>query len=203
MVPAPVRRVTEVGLKALVGDYKLKRWSRRIDAASLEFPTAVAHTRNILVCLPCGLRELSLVKQFLPTIKDMFRAADISLLSLPGINVNDIYPRKGFQILSPSSDQATWLGLPKRSYLATLKGYKFDMILDMNLKPSRFTRGILLSFPNAVRVGRGNHLGRPYYNLEIKSKFLRDERNIYRSLLTILGRIKQSADQSRPVRSSN
>jgi hypothetical protein len=192
-----------VGFKALVGDYKLKRWSQRIDAAALEFPTAVARTQNILICLPRGLRELTLVKQFLPTIKDMFGAANISLISLPGIQVNDIYPRKGFQILSPSSDQVTWFGLPKRSYLETLAGYKFDMVLDLNLQPSRFTQGILLSFPKAVRVGRGNHLGRPYYNLEIKSKFLRDERNIYRSLLTILGRIKQSADQSRSVPPSN
>ncbi len=42
------------------------------------------------------------------------------------------------------------------------------------------------SFPRAVRIGRGNHLGIPYYNLEIKTKYLRDERNIYRSLLETL-----------------
>ena len=64
-----------------------------------------------------------------------------------------------------------------------------DAVLDMNLQPSRFIAMILLSFPNAIRIGRGNHLGEPFYNLEIKTKFLRDERNIYRSLLETLGQI--------------
>ena len=185
-----------MGIRSLIGDFKMDRWKKRVDPAALKFPEAVARTTNILVCLPEGLRELTLVKQFLPMIKDMFRPADISLLSLPGIKVNDIYPRKGFQILSPSTDQATWSGLPKKSYLEMLAGYKFDLILDLNLQQSMFTRGVLLNFPNAVRVGRGNHLGEPFYNLEIKSRYLRDERNIYRSLLTILGKIKESANQS-------
>ena len=48
---------------------------------------------------------------------------------------------------------------------------------------------------DAVRIGRGNHLGQPYYNLEIKTKYLRDERNIYRSLLETIKLIKESSRQ--------
>ncbi len=130
------------------------------------------------------------MKQFLPSITDLFKPADIVLLSMPGVRVTDIFPRKGFQILSPSADQITWSGLPKKSYLDMLKDLKIDLVLDLNFEASHFTSSILLSFPRAVRIGRGNHRGDPYYNLEIKTKYLRDERNIYRSLLDIIGGIK-------------
>jgi hypothetical protein len=86
----------------------------------------------------------------------------------------------------------TWSGLPKSSYLQSLVDYKFDLVLDFNLDGTPFTSGVLLGLPDAVRVGRGNHLGRPFYNLEIKTRYLRDERNIYRSLVNILGAIKDS-----------
>ncbi len=128
-----------------------------------------------------------MVKQFLPTIATLFRQADVTLLALPGIQVTDIYPRKGFQIITPSMDQLGWAGLPKRGFLQMLRGYNVDLVLDLNLDSSVFTSSVLLNFPKAVRIGRGNHLGEPFYNLEIKTKYLRDERNIYRSILETLG----------------
>lgn len=156
------------------------------------FPDALRNPQHILVCLPGGLRELTLVKQFLPAVTELFKPAEISLLCMPGMKVSDIFPRKGFQILSPSTDQLTWAGLPKRSYIDSLNAMKIDLVLDFNLEQSNFTSSVLLGFPQAVRIGRGNHLGRPYYNLEIKTKYLRDERNIYRSLLETIKLIKQN-----------
>jgi hypothetical protein len=181
-------------LKSIVAGIKIRQNARRMETETLVFPDSLKNPKHILVCLPGGLRELTLVKQFLPTITDLFKPADIALLCVPGLKVNDIFPRKGFQILSPSSDQLTWSGLPKRSYTDLLKDMKFDLVLDLNLEQSNFTSSILLSFPHAVRIGRGNHLGRPFYNLEIKTKYLRDERNIYRSLLETLQLIKESGD---------
>jgi len=182
-----------MSLKSFIGNITLQRRVRKMEVNTLDFPASLGRVKRILVCLPGGLRELTLMKQFLPVIKDIFRPAQITLMSLPGATINDIYPRQGFQILSPTLDQSTWFGLPKAGYIKILRDYKFDMVLDMNLSPNPFTSGILLSFPDAVRVGRGNHLGQPFYNLEIKTKYLRDERNIYKSLLNILGAMKESA----------
>ena len=178
-----------MGLRNFLATQQLKYLTKRAHSTPLSFPGDLLKRKHVLVCLPAGLRELTLVKQLLPAIAYLFKPADIALLSMPGIRVYDIYPRKGFQILTPSLDQLTWTGLPKKSYLQTLTDLKFDMILDMNLEESHFTSSVLLDFPNAVRIGRGNHLGQPYYNLEIKTKYLRDERNIYRSLLETLGAI--------------
>ena len=185
-----------MSLRSLVGRIKLNRLKNRMEPQQLVFPSSLTRPKHILVCLPGGLRELTLLKQFLPTIKEMFKATEITLLSQPGVRVNDIYPRKGFHILSPSADQTTWTGLPKKSYIKMLKEYEFDLVLDLNLKPSPFTSAILLSFPSAVRVGRGNQLGRPFYNLEIKTRYLRDERNIYRSMLKTLSIIKSAGNPS-------
>ncbi|UCE24879.1 MAG: hypothetical protein JSU74_02175 [Candidatus Zixiibacteriota bacterium] len=179
-------------VKNILAHMKIRQSARQMESESLVFPDSLRHPKHVLVCLPGGLRELTLVKQFLPTITELFKPADIALLCVPGIKVNDIFPRKGFQILSPSSDQLTWVGLPKRSYIDTLRELNIDLVLDLNLEQSNFTSSILLNFPGAVRIGRGNHLGRPFYNLEIKTKYLRDERNIYRSLLDTIKIIKES-----------
>ena len=178
-----------MGIKHWVANLQLARCKRKAELISFNIPSDLLKTRHILVCLPGGLRELTLVKQFLPTISTLFRQSDITLLAMPGIQVTDIYPRKGFQIITPSTDQLGWSGLPKRTFLATLQGYNFDMVLDMNLEESMFTATVLLNTPKAIRIGRGNHLGKPFYNLEIKTKYLRDERNIYRSMLETLGNL--------------
>ena len=181
--------------KAQIGYLKSKAEGRQ-----LSIPEDLLQPKHLLVCLPGGLRELTMVKQLLPTIAHLFKSADITLLTLPGIKVSDIYPRKGFQILTPTLDQITWTGLPKKSYLDTLCENKFDTILDLNLEVSSFTSTVLLKFPGAIRIGRGNHLGAPFYNLEIKTKYLRDERNIYRSLLATLAAImKKPVDGLSPV----
>jgi len=178
-----------MGVRDFIAGVQIGHLKRRVEGRQLSLPGDLLTPKHILVCLPGGLRELTMVKQLLPAITHLFKPADITLLALPGVKVYDIYPRKGFQILTPSLDQVTWTGLPKKSYLATLGEQKFDTILDLNLESSSFTSTVLLRFPDAIRIGRGNHLGAPFYNLEIKTKYLRDERNIYRSLLATLATV--------------
>jgi hypothetical protein len=188
-----------VGFKSVLANATVNRMRHRIETGPVSLPGDLLSPKHVLVCLPGGLRELTLVKQYLPVIRQLFRSADITLLAMPRIKVTDIYPRKGYQLLTPSDEQLTWTGLPKKSYLRILEGYKFDMVIDMNLVPSVFTSTILLAFPRAVRIGRGNHLGSPFYNVEIKTKYLRDEKNIYRSLLETLGEmIDRTVDISSP-----
>lgn len=179
-----------MSFKSLIANIKIIRMKNKIESEIFNFPSALNSPKNILVCLPRGLRELTIVKEFLPTISEMFKNAKITLMPTPGIKVSDMYPRKGFNILSPTSDQLTWSGLPKKNYLTILQSNNFDMILDLNFEESSFTSGILLSFPKALRIGKGNFLGEPFYNLEIKTKFLRDERNIYRSIFDTLSVLK-------------
>lgn len=183
-------------VKDFIARIKLGGLIKRMDSQARSFPDDLRSPKRILICLPATLRELTIVKQFLPKVSAMFKSAQISLLTNPGVRVHDIYPRRGYQILTPTSDQMTWSGLPKPTYLTTLKEYKFDMVLDFNLQFSFFTSAILLSFPGAIRIGQGNHLGQPYYNVEIKTRYLRDERNIYRSILDVLAKIIDTSDQT-------
>lgn len=185
-----------MGLKGIVARYQMTQMRRRVEPFSFSVPSDLLNAKHVLICLPSGLRELTLVKQFLPTVTYLFTKADVTLLAMPGLQVTDIYPRKGFQLITPSVDQLGWAGVPKKGLIKMLEGYHFDTVLDLTLDSSAFTSSILLSFPKAIRIGRGNHLGAPYYNLEIKTKFLRDERNIYRSLLEMLGEIMSRRIQS-------
>ncbi len=181
-----------VNIKNLIANYQLNRRKSSVDWELLDFPSVLSRPKQVLVCLPSNLRQLTLVKQFLPHLSDLFKPAEITLLAVPGIKITDIFPSRGFNILTPTADQTTWSGLAKKSYLKVLQSHKFDLVLDLNLERSNFTSSVLLAFPAAVRIGRGNHLGQPFYNLEVKTKYLRDERNIYRSLLETLGLLKNS-----------
>lgn len=181
-----------MNVKNLVASIALRRRSNHLDTATFDFPQVLNRPKQVLVCLPGNLRQLTLVKQFLPALSELFKPAEITLLSMPGVRIADIFPRKGFRILTPTSDQTTWSGLARKSYLKLLQDSKFDLVLDLNLETSNFISSILLNFPRSVRIGRGNHLGQPYYNLEIKTKYLRDEQNIYRSLIETLDLIKNS-----------
>ena len=183
-----------MSVKDIVARVKLNQRRKHMNPGEMNFPKAVKSPRRVLVCLPQELRELTLVKQFLPRITEMYRSADITLLAMPGVKIADMFPRKGFNILVPTMDQVTWSGLAKRAYIENLKSSgSYDLVLDLNLSTSWFTSSVLLSMPDAVRVGRGNHLGQPFYNLEIKTKYLRDERNIYRSLLSTLQLLKEGS----------
>ncbi|MFH1741543.1 MAG: hypothetical protein ABIH23_21260 [bacterium] len=175
-----------MNLRDFIARVQISYLKKQVGGRQMSLPGDLLSPKHILVCLPGGLRELTMVKQLLPAITQIFKSADITLLAIPGVKVYDIYPRKGFQILTPSMDQVTWTGLPKKGFLVTLGQHKFDAILDLNLETSSFVSTVLLKFPDAIRIGRGNHLGTPFYNLEIKTKYLRDERNIYRSLLATL-----------------
>ncbi|MDZ4723469.1 MAG: hypothetical protein SGI97_06160 [candidate division Zixibacteria bacterium] len=186
-------------IRKIVADFYLRRFRKQMQPTSRSFPGDLMVTKHILVCLPPGLRELTLVKQFLPQLASLFKTADITLLAVPGVQVTDIYPRKGFHLLTPAMDQLTWAGLPKPTFLKSLQEYKFDLVMDLSLEQTNFTSTVLLHFPNAVRIGRGNHIGEPFYNLEIKSKYLRDERNIYRSLLETLAAIMNRTLDGSPV----
>ena len=115
-----------MSVKSMVARFKVSALKSRTESEVISFPSDLQSPRHVLVCLPGGLRELTIVKQFLPTISDMFRPAEITLLSMPGVKVKDIFPRKGFQILTPPPEQISWSGLPKKSFMDNLIAMKFD-----------------------------------------------------------------------------
>ena len=134
-----------------------------------------------------------MIKLLLPDLSRIFAESEIYLLAPPGSRVYDIFPRKGYRIMTPSADHVGWSGLASKKYIRLLRENKYDLIFDLNLAPNNLTQSILLAFPGAVRIGKGNSIGAPYYNLEIKTKFIRDEKNIYKSMISTVDKLKNSA----------
>ena len=69
-----------MSLKSILGQLRLKQMRSRIECRSVHFPLALHDTKHVLVCLPRGLRALTVLKQFLPSLKEMFRPAEITLM---------------------------------------------------------------------------------------------------------------------------
>jgi len=180
-------------LKKILAGFRLSMLKKRQEMSPITIPDDIVAARHILVLLPPGQRELTMIKDMLPEITRVFSNGEIYILASPGSSVYNIFPRKGYRIMTPTSQHLDWSELPKKNYIKTLEEIGFDVIIDLNLGVNYFSQAILLSFGRALKIGRGNHLGTPFYNLEIKSRYIRDEKNIYKSIITTIDRIKNPA----------
>jgi hypothetical protein len=179
--------------------FHLRMLRRKFEPVSFSLPDDLTKVKNILVCLPPGQRQLTMVKDLLPELTRIFDKSEIYLMGSPGRSVYDIFPRKGYRIMTPTSGHVSWSGLASKSYIELLKQNTYDLILDLNLYPNRFAQSILLSFPEAIRIGNRNSLGVPHYNIEIKTRFVRDEKKIYRSILDTIDNLKNHAQSNNNI----
>jgi hypothetical protein len=161
-------------IKSIISKAMLARTASRTKSAPLSLPLEFSG-KSLLVLLPDEQRELTVVKQILPDITAIFGTENVYLLSSLGMQIESIFPSKGFRYISTGRSAIKWTGLPSRPFLDKLRKYR-------------------LEFPRAVRFGNGGYLGTPYLNLEIKTKFLRDRRQIYRSILEVLARLACKID---------
>ncbi len=179
--------------------FRLRMLRRKFQPASFSLPGDMFKIKNVLVCLPPEQRQLTMIKDILPELTRIFRESEIYLMASPGRSVYDIFPRKGYRIMTPSSNHVSWSGLATKNYIDLLKENTYDLILDLNLYPNRFTQSILLAFPDAIRIGNRNSLGVPHYNIEIKTRFVRDEKKIYRSIIETIDRLKYPAQSNNNI----
>ena len=168
---------------------RLRLMANKFRPGDITLPSDLNEVQSVLVCLPPKQRELTMVKNLLPEVTKTFARAQIYLLASPGSRIYDIFPRKGYFILTPTAKHLTTAGLPKKNYIELLNEHEYDLIFDMNLEINYFAQAILLSYPKAIRVGRANQLGQPFLNLEIKTRYLRDEKNIYKSMIETINRL--------------
>lgn len=182
-----------MGIRSFVASAQIGWRKRQHIGIEHHFADAIQSATHVLICLPQGLRELTLVKPYLPELGDVFAPAEMYLLATPGSHVANIFPRKGFRILAPGMNQSSWAGLPKPAFLRTLHANKIDLIIDLNLRDNPFVAMALLSFRDCVKIGISEHLGDPFYNLQIRTNYLRDERNIYRSFVDAIAQLKDPA----------
>lgn len=179
-----------MGLKSLIAGSKISWRKRHYVGSEFSFSEELATSASVLICLPEGLRELTIVKPFLPEFADIFAPAEMFLLASPGSHVANVFPRKGYRIIAPGMNQRTWAGLPKPGLLKTLHANKFNLIIDLNLRPNPFMQYVLLDFADCVKIGVGDHLGEPFHNVEIRTSYMRDERQIYRSFIETIHQLR-------------
>jgi hypothetical protein len=184
-----------MGIRSLAARISLRAACAKSKSQPVSFPLELKG-KSLLVLLPAEQRHLTVVKQILPTITDLFGDINVMLLAYPGTEVQSIFPTKGFQIMTPTKTEISWHGLPTHSFIEKIRKYKFAYVFEANLEENRFARRILLEFPQAVRFGNSGRLGLPYLNLEIKTRYLRDRHLIYASILEVLAGLAQTTQPS-------
>ncbi|MFH1700362.1 MAG: hypothetical protein ABIE07_07210 [Candidatus Zixiibacteriota bacterium] len=180
-----------MGIKSIASKISLARASSNTILRPLSLPLDI-QDKSLLVLLPSIQRDLMIVKQVLPEIQAYFGDRNVFLLASPDTNVLSIFPSKGFNILSPGKSDTNWCDLPSSSFIEKLRSYNFDYIFDTNLEENRYAAKILLGFPQAIRFGANGRLGLPYLNLEVKTKYLRDRRLIYHSILEVVANLTKT-----------
>ena len=186
-----------MGIKSVAAKLILKRVSTKTESTGVSVPLSLKG-KTILVLLPDNHADLTVFKQTLPNITRLFGDNNVYLLACPDIEVQSILPSKGLRIITPSRSSVNWFRLPTQNFLDKLRKWDFDFVFDANLDENKFAARVLLNFPRAVRFGCNGLLGHPYLNLEIKTKYLRDRRLIYRSMLEVLRDISQPQNATAP-----
>lgn len=187
-----------MGIRALVARASLGRTAMKTKSAPLSLPLELKD-KALLVLLPARQQDITVVKQVLPQITAIFGDRNVYVMAFPNMDVQSIFPTKGFRIISPRHADLNWCRLPSRTFLDKLRQHKFDFIFDTNLEENKFAARILLDYPKAVRFGNQGRLGLPYLNLEVKTKFLRDRSLIYRSILEVVANLSTSSPREKTI----
>jgi hypothetical protein len=92
---------------------------------------------------------------------------------------------KNLTILSYGDKDKNFLGLPNSLYRSKLTGKKYDLVIDLNLKPDYYSLDCINSANPALRVGFYENQESKLFNIQIKNSS-KESKISYKNLLNCL-----------------
>jgi hypothetical protein len=135
---------------------------------------------SVLICFPAKVESFASAKDHLTTFSDVFQNKKIFLfLPLEGAE-SFLSHLKRCQVICPQKEDFGILSLPRRKFIQRIKGYRFEIALDLDLEDGFLNSYLCLKSGAGVRIGLEGKTGPPFYNLELAlSKGRRYQEDIY------------------------
>jgi hypothetical protein len=148
---------------------KILIWWNRLffRAGAFSFAEKLKGAENVLICLPGKTENFASAKDHLTTFSDVFQNKKIFLfLPLAGAE-NFLSHLKRYVVICPRKEDFGILSLPRRKFIRRIKGYRFEIALDLDLEDGFLNSYLCLKSGAGVRIGLEGKTGPPFYNLQL------------------------------------
>jgi hypothetical protein len=155
-------RINPLVKKILVG------WNRLFfKPPAFSFGEKMSCAESVLICFPAKVESFASAKDHLATFSDLFQNKNIFLfLPLAGAE-GFLSHLKRYQVICPEKQDFGVLSLPRRKFIQRIKGYRFEIALDLDIEDGFLNSYLCLKSGAGVRIGLEGRAGPPFYNLEL------------------------------------
>ena len=146
---------------------------------------------------PHSKEDFGSALNYVPGISNAFLNPEVYVLLPYGEQEGFSSSLEMYQVISPLKDDVKFFSLPKKRFLQKLRGYNFDICVDLDLNFNFFNAYVCLKTGALLRVGVKTERSTPFYNLQIalpKRAVYRDD--VYFSMLETLKNLKTCEDNS-------
>ena len=127
----------------------------------------MSRAESVLICFPAKVESFASAKDHLTTFSDVFQNKKIFLfLPLAGAE-SFLSHLKRYQVICPQKEDIGILSLPRRKFIQRIKGYRFEIALDLDSEDGFLNSYLCLKSGAGVRIGLEGKTGPPFYNLEL------------------------------------
>jgi hypothetical protein len=155
-------RINRLLKKFLIG------WNKfSFEPDALSFAEKMNRAENVLICLPAKPESFNSAKDHLTIFADIFQDKKIFVF-LPVAGAESFLPHlKSYGVIYPQKKDLRIFSLPRREFIQRIKGYHFEIALDLDLEDGFINSYLCLKSGALVRIGLKGKTGFPFYNLQL------------------------------------
>ena len=124
-------------------------------------------SRKILICMPAHMNRLTVTKDLLSTLAEIFQGKAIYVF-LPILKTEGYLPSPaGYKVIYPNKEDLKIFSIPRKSLIQRLSEHQFDISLDLDLEDGFFNSYLGLKCKIPLRLGARGKRAFPFYNVQL------------------------------------
>ncbi len=131
------------------------------------FAEKMRRAENVLICLPAKPESFASAKDHLTIFLDIFQNKNIFVLLPFAGGETFLSHLKRYAVICPQKEDLRIFSLPRRKFIQRIKGYRFEITLDLDSEDGFFNSYLCLKSGACVRIGLKGRTGSPFYNLQL------------------------------------
>jgi hypothetical protein len=143
-------------------------WHKRFFKSGIfSFAEKMRRAENVLICLPAKKESFTVAKDHLYIFADIFQNKKVSVF-LPFIEgETSLLELERYKVISPRKEDLKIFSVPRREFIQEIKGYAFEIALDLDLQDGFINSYLCLKSGAELRIGFKGKAGFPFYNLQL------------------------------------
>ncbi len=165
---------------------------------TFSFGRKIEDSRSVLICMPADIDRFAMARDMLSSFVEIFEGRKIFVL-LPFLEARGyLSDSPQYRVISAIREDLDVFSLPRKRFIQRLKGYKFDISLDLDIGDGFFNRYLCLKCKIPLRIGPKRRNTFPLYNIQLAVVRERSgSREIYEGMVRMLRTLFAPASRSK------